>query len=108
SFHGIDTPAKKAGSVTHVSGTERHLCLGPFKGVAEMPPLFLRDPDCSRRPDHKCRSRPDPGRRVTLGRALPLSTRRTLRNQRRQTSPLGCLNEARGPHAEALACPVPG
>jgi hypothetical protein len=30
SFHGIDTPAKKAGSVTHVSGTERHLCLGPF------------------------------------------------------------------------------
>src|SRR5215468_5545886 len=30
SFHGIHTLRKKAESVTHVSGTECHLCLGPL------------------------------------------------------------------------------
>jgi hypothetical protein len=29
-FHGIDTSRKKAKSVTHVSGTICHLCLGPL------------------------------------------------------------------------------
>jgi hypothetical protein len=28
SFHGINTSSPKAKSVTHVSGTKRHLCLG--------------------------------------------------------------------------------
>src|ERR1700730_17672015 len=31
SFHGIHTLQKKAESVTHVSGTNCHLCLGPLK-----------------------------------------------------------------------------
>src|ERR1700687_1116215 len=30
SFHGIDTSPSKAESVTHVSGTFCHLCLGPL------------------------------------------------------------------------------
>src|SRR3989442_9615931 len=30
SFHGIDTSRSKAESVTHVSGTFCHLCLGPL------------------------------------------------------------------------------
>jgi hypothetical protein len=31
-FHGINTSRpQKAKSVTHVSGTECHLCLGPLK-----------------------------------------------------------------------------
>ena len=37
-FHGITTPppAKKAKSVTHVSGTKCHLCLGPL--TERLPP----------------------------------------------------------------------
>lgn len=32
SFHGISTPRKKPGSVTHVfGGTIRYLCLGSFR-----------------------------------------------------------------------------
>jgi hypothetical protein len=34
SFHGIHTLRKKAESVTHVSGTNCHLCLGPLTGVS--------------------------------------------------------------------------
>src|SRR6266571_9277335 len=30
-FHGIDTSRPKAESVTHVSGTKCHPCLGPLK-----------------------------------------------------------------------------
>jgi hypothetical protein len=33
-FHGINTSRQKAESVTHVSGTNCHLCLGPLiKGL---------------------------------------------------------------------------
>ncbi|MER8600259.1 hypothetical protein NKH09_20565, partial [Mesorhizobium sp. M1339] len=30
--HGINTSRQKPKSVTYVSGTNRHLCLGPLKG----------------------------------------------------------------------------
>jgi hypothetical protein len=33
-FHGINTSRPKAQSVTHVSGTLCHLCLGSYIGIA--------------------------------------------------------------------------
>ncbi|HEY9537611.1 MAG TPA: hypothetical protein VIS03_08460, partial [Kiloniellaceae bacterium] len=32
SFHGINTSGQMPESVTHVSGTKRHLCLGSLSG----------------------------------------------------------------------------
>src|SRR5947209_8619602 len=45
-FHGIHTSRlQKAKSVTHVSGTNCHLCLGPLSDVIAPPPLSGGWPD---------------------------------------------------------------
>src|SRR3546814_2387105 len=35
SFHGINTSGQMPESVTHVSGTKRHLCLGSLSGAPQ-------------------------------------------------------------------------
>src|SRR5580693_6764803 len=37
SFHGINTSRQRAKSVTHVSGTKCHPCLGPFSVSRRLP-----------------------------------------------------------------------
>src|ERR1700731_195312 len=42
SFHGINTSGQRAKSVTHVSGTKCHPCLGPFSAESQTCPLVGR------------------------------------------------------------------
>src|SRR5580700_2912458 len=46
SFHGINTSRQRAKSVTHVSGTKCHPCLGPF---SRQPSRVCRRPAWARR-----------------------------------------------------------
>jgi hypothetical protein len=41
SFHGIHTLRKKTESVTHVSGTNCHLCLGPLTGKIRLAKKYV-------------------------------------------------------------------
>ncbi|MEW6598819.1 MAG: hypothetical protein AB1429_15150, partial [Pseudomonadota bacterium] len=48
SFHGIDTSRAKAESVTHVSGTICHPCLGPLKLILlEIPGATMLRGQCA-------------------------------------------------------------